>query len=474
MKKFELTLSFLKLPLDYLMLILAGWTAYYLRFSDLVRAWRPILFEQNLTPKKYWPLILLVSLGWLGILALNGLYHTNSNRKLLQDLKRVFFASATGFAGIIAYIFFALQKFDSRFLVLAGAILAFIFVSLERTSIKGLKIFLYKKGYGLRRVVIIGEGKITEEIIDSLNNRPALGYKIIDVYNNFNDRAKAEIIEQKVEEIIFTMPKAHEKEALDAVDFALSNHLTFKYSADLFATITSNVFINTIAGVPIVELRQTRLYGWGSVAKRLCDIFGSLILIIITSPFYLICALGVFLETGLPIIYKNERVGQHGKNFFTLKFRSMHQKDSTGFQFGESGQIALKKEQELIKTNSIKQGPVYKIKNDPRITKFGKFIRRWSLDELPQFFNVLKGEMSLVGPRPHQPREVEKYEKHHQQILAIKPGITGLAQISGRSNLEFEEEAQLDIFYIENWSLLTDLIILIKTPFIVIKKTGAM
>ena len=147
---------------------------------------------------------------------------------------------------------------------------------------------------------------------------------------------------------------------------------------------------------------------------------------------------------------------------------------STGEQFGDSGKEALKKEQELIDKQSIKKGPIYKIKNDPRITKFGGFIRRWSLDELPQFFNVLKGEMSLVGPRPHQPREVEKYEKKHRQVLSIKPGITGLSQISGRSNLEFSEEAKLDIFYIENWSLLTDIIILLKTPFIVLKKTGAL
>jgi lipopolysaccharide/colanic/teichoic acid biosynthesis glycosyltransferase len=134
---------------------------------------------------------------------------------------------------------------------------------------------------------------------------------------------------------------------------------------------------------------------------------------------------------------------------------------------------ALKIEQELIKEKSIKEGPVYKIADDPRVTPVGHFIRRWSIDELPQFINVFKGDMSLVGPRPHQPREVANYLPHHRRVLAIKPGITGLAQISGRSDLDFEDEVRLDAWYIENWSPALDLYILIKTPMAVINKKGA-
>jgi lipopolysaccharide/colanic/teichoic acid biosynthesis glycosyltransferase len=188
----------------------------------------------------------------------------------------------------------------------------------------------------------------------------------------------------------------------------------------------------------------------------------------------ILIALAVALETGLPVIYKNERVGQEEKKFFTLKFRSMYKKDSTGAQFGRQGEAALRQEQELIAKQNIKSGPIYKIKNDPRVTHFGKFLRRWSLDELPQFFNVLKGEMSLVGPRPHQPREVAHYQRQHKIVLAIKPGITALSQISDRSNLTYEEEINLDTFYIENWSLYMDLIIIIKTPFIVLTKKGSV
>ena len=141
---------------------------------------------------------------------------------------------------------------------------------------------------------------------------------------------------------------------------------------------------------------------------------------------------------------------------------------------GGEGEAALRQEQELISKQSVKSGPIYKIKNDPRVTPFGRFLRRWSLDELPQFFNVLKSEMSLVGPRPHQPREVQHYQRQHKIILAIKPGITGLSQISGRSNLTYEEEINLDTFYIENWSLYIDLIIIIKTPFVVLTRKGSV
>lgn len=148
----------------------------------------------------------------------------------------------------------------------------------------------------------------------------------------------------------------------------------------------------------------------------------------------------------------------------------MYRETSTGSQFGELGKKAEEAEKELIKNQSARKGPIYKIVNDPRVTKFGRFIRRWSIDELPQFFNVLKGEMSVVGPRPHQPREVEYYEEKYRKVFTLKPGVTGLAQISGRSDLDFEEEMKLDVFYIEKWGLLLDFIIFIKTPFILFRR----
>jgi lipopolysaccharide/colanic/teichoic acid biosynthesis glycosyltransferase len=217
-------------------------------------------------------------------------------------------------------------------------------------------------------------------------------------------------------------------------------------------------------------LRHTPLDGWGRVAKKFFDLIFGVLVIVIASPIYLLTTLAILLETGRPIIYKNQRVGIRGKKFFTYKFRSMYQKDSTGPQFGEGGIKALEKEEALIKEKNTRVGPIYKIADDPRVTRVGRFIRRWSIDELPQFFNVLKGEMSIVGPRPHQPREVDQYESEYPTVFTLKPGITGLAQISGRSDLSFDEEMKLDIFYIEKWSIFLDLIIFLKTPFVILKK----
>lgn len=472
MKKFELTFTFAQLPLDYALIVLAGVTAYALRFTPFTTSIRPVLFD--LAWNKYWPLVLFTALVWVIIFALSGLYNTTPSRKLAGDLTRVVLACSTGFAAITIYVFFALQKFDSRFLVLVGWILAIIYVCLGRILMNGLKKLMHRAGFGLRNIVIIGKETIADQIKEVLTARQSLGYKIIKIFPHFNLASQEFLKKNRPDEIIFTDPKAHGDESIEAIDFANEHHITFKYSADLFSTISTNMAVSTIGGIPIIELRLTRLTGWNRIVKRLVDIVGSIFFIILFSPLFILVSIAIILETGFPVIYKNERVGQEDEKFFTLKFRTMYQKFSTGPQFGRQGEEALKAEQELIATQSIKSGPIYKIKNDPRISRLGRFLRRSSLDELPQFFNVLKGEMSLVGPRPHQPREVQGYKRQHKIVLAIKPGITGMSQISGRSNLTYEEEINLDTFYIENWNLYMDLIILIKTPFIVLAKKGSV
>lgn len=470
MKRFELVFTFLQLPLDYLAVVLAGFTAYALRFSEFVTAIRPVRF--NLSWESYWPIVLVVALGWVLIFALAGLYRANPNRKLAHDLTRVMLASSTGFAGITIYVFFTLQKFDSRFLVLAGWCLAMAYAGGARLLTRGLKGLLYRWGVGLRRTVILGRAAVGSTISQTLVRQRRLGYQVVGTYEHFSPALAPELLALRPDEIIFTDPRASEDEALAAMDFAGEHHLVFKYSADLFSTVTTNLTVSTIAGIPIIELSQTRLTGWGRIIKRLVDLSGGLALLVLAAPLLLVIAIAIRLETGGPVLYKNERVGQYGKKFLALKFRTMYQRFCTGPQFGKTGEAALKTETALIQESS-KPGPVYKIKDDPRVTPLGRWLRRSSLDELPQFWNIVKGEMSLVGPRPHQPREVARYEKHHRIVFAIKPGLTGLAQISGRSNLSFEEEVRLDAFYIENWSLPLDLIILVKTPFVVLLRRGA-
>ena len=466
MKRSEIILMFIQVPLDFLLLTLAGMSAYYLRLSSLAVSWRPVLFV--ISPGDFLNLIMLVATGWVIIYALAGLYRPDPNRKLLPDLTTLVLASSSGLAAVAVVLLFGQAVFDSRFLILVGWALAIVYVGLGRLFIRGIKSILYRAGIGKRRVAVVGNSGSVATLLSELRERPELGYEVVAEFESVKD-----LINHKkslnLDEILYLQMQPSEKEVLSMLEYCHNEHITLKYSADWFATYSAIKRVQPLAGVPLVELQRTPLDGWGRVIKRLFDIVASLFFIVLFSPVFLLSALAILLETGGPIIYKNERVGIRGKIFFVYKFRSMYQKDSTGSQFGEAGKLAEIKERELIKKQNSKVGPIYKITNDPRVTSIGKFIRRFSLDELPQFFNVLGGSMSLVGPRPHQPREVEQYEAEHKRVLIVKPGITGLAQISGRSDLSFAEEIRLDAFYIEHWSLRLDLILMLKTPFIVFK-----
>ena len=210
----------------------------------------------------------------------------------------------------------------------------------------------------------------------------------------------------------------------------------------------------------MIEIKRTPLDGWGRILKRITDTFSSAIILLVLSPLLICVAIIIKLDSPGPVFYRSERVGERERRFGLYKFRSMVEN-------------AHAMKPELMKYNERNDGPLFKMKNDPRITRFGKFIRRTSLDELPQLYNILRGEMSMVGPRPHEPEEVRRYQKEQRKLLAIKPGITGLAQISGRSELNFNEEARLDIYYIEHWSPLLDFKILLRTPWVVLSAKSA-
>lgn len=472
MKKTSIILMVLKVPVDFLMLLLAAVSAYLLRFSQWALELKPVLFE--LTLSQFINISAVVGAVWLLVFAVIGLYTPDPNKKFGEEVLRVVFGCFVGLALVALYIFFTHDIFASRFLVAVGWVFSVVYVVLGRLLVRGLEGILYRLNIGLRRVALIGGDQIQKNIKKTLKQRSELGFEVVDEFSHFDDQSKNEILSQNIDEIIFASPRSHKKqEVLSAMRWCNEHHIVFKYTADLFATFATNMKIHPMAGTPIVEIQKTSLEGWGRVVKRVFDVIGASILIILSSPLMLFAAIGTLIETGRPVIYKNKRVGLKDDRFFTLKFRSMRQEDSIGPQF-ENSDKAKEKEQELIEKQNSREGPIYKIEDDPRITSFGAFLRRWSLDELPQFFNVLAGDMSLVGPRPHQPEEVEGYESHHKKVLAIKPGITGLSQISGRSDLSYKEEIKLDIFYIENWSLFLDMIILIKTPFILFKKRKAL
>ena len=471
MKRSEILLMTLQVPIDLLLLVLAGVSAYKLRFLPEVLQWRPVLFTlplQDFTNLVFW-----FSLIWIAILALLGTYNLDQNKKIVTDIKNIFYGSTVGLGMVATYALFFNIAFDSRFLIIFSYLFALLYLTISHLIVRSYKILLYKNGVGQRRVVLIGNDEIAKTISHTVEKRKDLGYQIVATFPRFSNRVPEKLNHLSVDEIIFTNPRSNEKDALRAIEYSNQHHIVFKYSADLFATYSSLSTIQPLAGIPIIEIKKTTLGAWGRVIKRLFDIVTSLVVLILFSPIYLLVSIAILIETGSPIIYKNERVGILGKHFFVYKFRSMFQKDSTGSQFGKSGEAALKREKKLIKKLNTKQGPIYKIGKDPRVTALGDFLRKTSLDEIPQFVNVLVGDMSIVGPRPHQPREVQKYKADYIQIFNLKPGITGLAQISGRSDLSFEEEMTLDVFYTEHWSLFLDVIICLKTPFILLKKRKA-
>ncbi len=467
-KKIESLLILLKLPIDFLAVFLAGISSFLLRFTGFFQDLKPVLFSFDF--QEILQLNFANAFLWLLVFVFFGFYKVDQNKKFSTEIKEIFLGAITSLGIAAIFIVFKQKPFDSRFLLFVGWLLAIFFVIIGRFLIRGLKYVLYKNKIGLKRVFLLGSKDLTKKFKQKLNYKPYLGYKVVKTSSVFNQKIKKQILINKIEEVILLSTNLDNKILLEILDFCTDNHLVFKFSSELFSVYSSNMFVYPLLGWPIVELKKSNFSFWGLVIKRLIDLFLSLLFIIFLSPLMLIISVLIYLETGRPIIYKNRRVGKNGIGFFTLKFRSMYQDKCTGEQFGLRGQKAEEYEKKLIKKYNTRQGPIYKIGNDPRVTKIGKFIRKWSLDELPQLFNVLLGQMSLVGPRPHQFREVNKYQVKFKRVLSVKPGITGLSQISGRSDLSFDEEINLDLFYLKNWSIFLDLIILFKTPFILFKK----
>lgn len=470
MRKLDLFFATILVPLDYFVLLLAAVAAYGLRMSEFVVARRPVMFA--LPFDQYLRVAALVAVGWLIFFALSGLYTIGGRRKKFDEVKKIALASTAALGGELAVVVFTRELFESRFILLASWGLAIVFVLVLRMLLRALRSGLLRAGFGLKQVAVIGHGPSAQGMVELLNHTPKFGFKVVFNAPAFDNDARGQLsalaAKHALDQIIYVGQNGGQKEMHELLDFADEYHIPFRYSADLLATHGAGLEFDTLAGVPILEIKRTRLEGWGRVYKRIFDLVGSVALIILTSPIMILSALAIVLTAGLPILYRNTRAGEHGRAFKTLKFRTMYKK----YCVDDSNEAALKFEQELIKKQSIKAGPVYKIKNDPRVTRVGRFLRRTSIDELPQLFNVMRGQMSLVGPRPHQPREVARYEKHHKRVLAIKPGLTGLPQISGRSDLSFDEEVRLDTYYMEQWSLKLDLIILLKTPFAVMGQKG--
>ena len=462
MKKLELTFAAILVPLDYLALLLAGTLAYFLRFESFVTEIRPVVFEMSF--QEFFKILAVASLVWVLVFALNGLYSI-ARRSLIKDFSRLLVASSAATLIIVVAFFFNFQLFSSRLIILTGWLLSVVIVFLERVMIHYVKKLFYQHGLGSRQVVLIGESKNALDIKREFEENPSWGFKVVRHFPDFGQVAVQELTalakQRKVDDVILADPAMGEPQKNQLVNFCLENHLNYKYAASLLETKLINFDLSTVAGVPLIEVKQTRLDGWGRILKRAFDIFTSFILLIVLSPLFLLIGLAVVLTSTGPVMVKLTRVGYGGGKFVLYKFRSMVKN-------------ARQLKPALSSYNERADGPLFKMENDPRITPCGRFLRKWSLDELPQLINVLLGQMSLVGPRPHEPEEVARYQTAEKKLLAIKPGLTGPAQVSGRSDLAWEEEVRLDTYYVENWSLGLDIQILLKTPRAVLTKRRAV
>src|SRR3989339_172240 len=468
-KKSELVFTAIKIPLDYALLVLSGVLAYLIRINENITQYRQVEF--NIDLNEIFTTSLLLSVVWLLFFAMAGLYKFR-RLKITDELGKIILACSTGMSAIIIYMFFVRELFDSRFIVLTAWVLSIFLIIVARIILRKIQNISLKFGVGSHKIIIVGNNEATKELIKTFKQQPELGYKIIAECKKFDNEKFIDLHKKYfIDEIIQTDSSLSRAESIELINFSENNNIIFKYAAGTFEARTTNIDVHMIAGIPLIEIRKTKLDGWGKIAKRLIDFIYSIILIVVLSPVMLIILLAIKIESRGPAIFRNERVSRHGK-FHVFKFRSMYADYCIGKEFEKftDQKKIIEFEKDLIKKQSERKGPVYKILNDPRRTKVGRFIERTSLDELPQLFNVLIGNMSLVGPRPHQPREVEKYEMHHKRVLDIKPGITGLAQISGRSDLDFEDEVKLDTYYIENWSLKLDFWIMLKTPLVVLSR----
>lgn len=462
--------SALLIPVDFLMLFFASIFAYELRFSDYFSEVLPIQFV--LPYDEYLAIVLFSIPVFLFIFAVAGLYNIRRKQGIVLDFNRIFFAVSTGMMSLVLFVFLRQELFSSRFLVIANWIFAIILVVLGRFLLRHIRKLLFKRGYGVYRIALVGKGSMCEELYAYFKAHPEAGHKVVSQFEEFSygnlSELEDDLKNDRIDQIVNGTSQMSFKLTTALIDLAEKHKVDYRFIPDFVETKASHVEVDTLGGIPVMSLQNTPLDGWHRIGKRLFDLVVSSIAILLLWPVLLFVAIAVRIDSPGPIIYRNRRVGFGENEFDTLKFRTMKIEYCTGEGYG--GSEALKYEEELIREKSKRKGPIYKVLDDPRRTKIGKFLEKTSLDELPQIFNVFLGEMSLVGPRPHQPREVIQFDEHHKRVFEIKPGITGLAQISGRSDLDYDDEFALDVYYMENWSFGTDLHILLKTPIALLKR----
>ena len=468
--------SILLMVADAVVLAIVFAVAYYVRTQLDPRALlHPVYVIEYLVG------FMAVTPVWLLIFASLGLYSGSVYNRRLVEWSRVALGTFMGILLVIGWEYFTgVHIFPARLVtiyVLIGSTVAIIVV---RELIRDIRNELYRYGRGVSRVLVVGNSEATTDIATSLGSTHKSGYQIVAFAGPLRLMPPnlGVVHYARVEEALRNIEKHHITTIIqtDLYDSEARNHKIL--SAAQVAHIQYNFIpgepefytgkntIDVFLGYPMITVSQTPLIGWGAVAKRIFDTIVSVLLVIVLSPlFLLVIALQKILNPG-PVFYISKRLSRYSEPINLIKFRSMganYGKRDAAEEFRDMGREDLALEYEKNR----------KVTKDPRITRFGAFLRNTSLDELPQIFNVLRGDLSLVGPRPILPQEV-KFNRNRTALLhSVKSGVTGLWQVSGRSELSFEERIELELYYAQNWSFWLDLRILFKTVSVVLFRRGA-
>ncbi len=436
-KRFFLSILFL---IDIILISLSWIASYYLRFyGKLIPAYHIPSLSLYL---KY--LIAILSV-WIVIFRFFKLYQPKRTTPLLNEGMSIIKASSFSFLCLIAITFFFRREAISRIALIFFSIISTLALFLSHLLYRKFWHWLWKKGYNVQKVLIIGSGNLADEVRDKLEAHPELGFRVVGFLTEGYEDIRRVIKEGNINSVFIALP-LDEYKTIKVIFQNLGDEMVdIRFVPDIYQLATMRGKIEEFDGIPIITLQDAPLYGWNAVIKRCFDTAFSLILLILFSPVFLIISLAIKLSSKGPIFYRQERMGLDGRCFEMLKFRTMRmdaEKDT---------------------------GPIWAKKNDLRRTKIGAFLRKTSLDELPQLFNVLKGQISLVGPRPERPVFVEEFRKKIPRYILrhkMKAGITGWAQVNGlRGNTSLEKRIEYDLYYIEHWSLLFDLKILLLTLF---------
>lgn len=468
--------SLLLIITDIIVLTLGFMLAYIIRVQIDNR---PLLNE--VYALEYFATFLTVMPLWIIVFASLGLYGNTVRTKRISEIGKLFIGSIIGILIILGYAYVINEPiFPARLVAVYAFVFSFIFLVLSRTIIHTTYGWLLKHGRGGRRVLVIGNSKTTCDIIEQLHNAKHSGYEIVATagpkaiipknisVNHYSlvEKSLNEIGTLQIDTIIQTDLFENSQRNQNILAAAQSNHIEYCFIPGEAEFYSGKNTVDVFLGYPMITVSQTPLVGWGAIAKSIFDALLSALFIILLSPLLLLLIIFQKIFNPGPVFYKSKRLSRYSEEILLYKFRSMRpefgSKDAAD-EFRAMGREDLAKEYEKNR----------KVENDPRITWFGKFLRSTSLDELPQLFNVFKGELSLVGPRPILPQEM-KFVRHRGALLhSVKSGVTGLWQVSGRNDLSFDKRIELEMYYAQNWSFWLDIKILFKTVAVVLKRKGA-